>query len=237
MINYVPYRDIDRVKYDDCVSHSKYSRIYAFSWYLDCVTERWDLIVENDYETVMPLPRKTKYGISYVYTPSWVQQLGIFSSKKITEQTQNAFLKIASKKFLWIDYHLNSGCDDSLSSIDIKKNYLLSLRGGTEKIQDRYNKNRKRISRKSFENVHLVKNGSIEIFIEEFKNLDKTYLISDESIDILKSLYLHNQDHVNVWNVFYKQQYVGGLIWLKDAHRITYLAPIVTKKGKKEHIN
>jgi len=237
MINYVPYQDIDKIKYDTCIGHSQESRIYAFSWYLDCVTDQWDCIVEDDYKTVMPLPRKTKYGISYVYTPSWVQQLGIFSSADISEQTQSEFLKLLSKKFLWIDYHLNSVQNEAMSSFNIKKNYLLPLQNGMAKIQEGYNKNRKRISKKSFQDFALDKNGSIEVFLEKFKNLDKSYVISEESIDLLKSLYLHNQDQVFVWNVFYFKEYLGGLVWLKDNHRITYLAPIVSETGKQLHVS
>jgi len=237
MINYVPYQEIDKIKYDTCIGHSKGSRIYAFSWYLDCVTDHWDCIVQDDYQAVMPLPRKTKYGISYVFTPSWVQQLGIFSLKEITEQVQIEFLELLSKKFLWFDYHLNSVQKEALGSVQVKKNYLLPLKNGIKKIQEGYNNNRKRISKKSFEDFILDKNGSIEVFIKKFKNLDKPYTISEESIDLLKSLYLKNRNQVFVWNVFYLKEYLGGLIWLKDDHRITYLAPIFSEKGKQLHVS
>lgn len=236
MINYVPYQKIDKIKYDDCISRSKESRIYAFSWYLDCVTDHWDIIVEGDYESVMPLPRKKKFGIAYVYTPPWIQQLGIYSLKEVTEQTQEEFLKILSRKFQWIDYHFSSVQNETRRSFTIKKNYLLYLQDGILTIQEKYNKNRKRISRKPFMDFTLDKNGSIDFFIEKFKNLDKPYQIKEESIDLLKSLYFKNQDQVFVWNVFYEKEYVGGLVWLKDDHRITYLAPLVTQIGKQRHV-
>ncbi len=68
----------------------------------------------------------------YVYTPSWVQQLGLFSLDKITEKTQHEFLKSISKKFLWIDYHLNSAYEGASGSLMIKNNYLLSLEQGLD---------------------------------------------------------------------------------------------------------
>jgi len=108
MIKYVPHHQIDRKKYDHCVEHSFQRRIYAFSWYLDAVTERWDLMVEGDYQSVMPLPRKTKYGINYIYKPVWIQQLGIFSLKELPVKTEIEFLKCVSKNFLWIDFNMNS---------------------------------------------------------------------------------------------------------------------------------
>ena len=145
MINYVPYHDIDKAKYDYCIYHSRAYRIYALSWYLDCVADRWDVLIEGDYDSVMPLPRKTKYGIDYVYTTSWVQQVGLFSLGKTSEKTQHEFLKSISKKFLWVDYHLNSSYKRASVVMRIKKNYLLSLEGGIEKIKANYNKNSKRI--------------------------------------------------------------------------------------------
>lgn len=184
----------------------------------------------------MPLPRKTKYGIHYVYTPSWVQQLGLFSLDKITEKTQHEFLKCISKKFLWIDYHLNSAYEGASGSLMIKNNYLLSLEQGLEKIQAKYNKNRKRISKRSFDGLVLDKNGDIHLFIENYKNQDKPYTISEEAIDLLKCLCIKGKEHVHVWNVFQDNEFLAGLVWLEDAHRITYLAPLANERAKQLHI-
>ena len=236
MITYVPYHDIDKAKYDHCIRHSKASRIYAFSWYLDCVTDCWDVLMEGDYDAVMPLPRKTKYGITYVYTPSWVQQLGLFSLHKTNEKTQHEFLKIIKKKFVWIDYHLNSGYTGVSGSMKIKKNYLLTLEGGFEVIQDNYNKNRKRISKRLFDNLDLDKNGDIEVFMANYKNQDKPYAISDDAVDRLKCLCLKGRQQVHVWNVFHDKEFLAGLVWLEDSQRITYLAPLADEKAKQLHV-
>ncbi len=236
MITYVPYHKIDKTKYDYCVSHSSESRIYALSWYLDCATDCWDMIMEGDYVTVMPLPRKIKYGMPYVYMPAWVQQLGLFSLKQISEKTHKEFLKNISKKFLWIDYHLNSGHKGTIGSVMVKKNYLLSLQGGLDEIQDNYNKNRKRISRKTFDHLVLDKQGELDIFIDNYKDQHKPYAISDDAIARLKCLCGASKEHVHIWNVFMGKQFMAGLVWLEDANRITYLAPLADEKAKKLNI-
>lgn len=236
MIKFVPYHKINRTKYDYCICHSEACRIYALSWYLDCVADRWDVLIEGDYDSVMPLPRKTKYGIDYVYTPSWVQQLGLFSLGKTSEKTQHEFLKSISKKFLWVDYHLNSSYKGPSEVMRIKKNYLLSLEGGLEKIQANYNKNRKRISKRSFDNLVIDKKGDIELFIENYKNQDKPYAISEDAIDLLRCLYVKGKENVHVWNVFFENEFLAGLVWLEDVHRITYLAPIADERAKQLHM-
>jgi len=49
MITFVLNKAIDKQKYDDCIATSIQSKIYAFSWYLDAVTETWDMLILDDY--------------------------------------------------------------------------------------------------------------------------------------------------------------------------------------------
>ncbi len=62
MIKYVKRKNLDLVKYNDCIENSIQSRMYAFAWYLDIVADNWDVLVCNDYQAVMPIPWKRKYG-------------------------------------------------------------------------------------------------------------------------------------------------------------------------------
>ena len=237
MIKYIPYRQIDKKRYDRCIQKSVNSRVYAFSWYLDCVTEAWDLLVEGDYEVVMPLPRKAKYGIPYISTPSWVQQLGVFSQQHLSERKIREFLKAIPGKFLWIDYQLNADNQISLKSGSSKKNYLLSLQGSYKEIQNGYNKNRKRISNKASEGLYLDKKGAIDVFIENYKKQYKPYAISELAISQLRCLCTSNSKHVHVWNIFDNGIFRAGLVWLSDARRITYLVPVSDEKAKQLHVS
>ena len=83
MIKYIKRRDLDITKYDACIENSIQSRIYALSWYLDVVADNWDVLVLNDYEAVMPIPWKQKFGLKYITQPYFCQQLTIYS-KTIT---------------------------------------------------------------------------------------------------------------------------------------------------------
>lgn len=236
MITYVPHHKIEKAKYDHCIKYARQSRIYAFSWYLDCVTDGWDALIEGDYEIVMPLPRKTKYRITYVYTPVWVQQLGLFSKDEISIKKENAFIKKVLKKFLWIDYQLNSSHRGDIVPLKLKRNYLLSLSPGIEQIQDNFNKNRKRILKKVDKNLVLDKEGDLEIFIKNYRNQDKAYSISNDAVDRLVCLCKTRKENIHVWNVFQDKNFMAGLIWLEGSSRITYLLPIANKKAKQLHI-
>jgi hypothetical protein len=107
MINYFENSDIDNAKWDKCILNSRNGMIYAFSWYLDIVCPGWDALIEGDYKFVMPLPNKKKYGIKYLFPPSFAQQLGIFSYEEVTEEKVALFLSSIPKEFKYIELNLN----------------------------------------------------------------------------------------------------------------------------------
>ena len=55
MIKYRTYDKIDKRRWDECIAKSFNGSVYAWSWYLDVVHPKWDALVENDYERVMPI--------------------------------------------------------------------------------------------------------------------------------------------------------------------------------------
>jgi len=108
VIHYRTHKNIDIIKYDRCIQDSFNSRIYAFSWYLNCVTDDWGALVLNDYEAVMPLPKRKKFGMYYIYQAPWIQQLGVFSEGVLKEDLIYDFIIRIPKKFILVDYFFNS---------------------------------------------------------------------------------------------------------------------------------
>jgi hypothetical protein len=107
-ITFVKNKDIDRAKWDYCIENSCNGTIYAMSWYLDAVAEKWDALITGDYETVCPVTYIKRFGIKILYTPDCIQQLGIFSQQQPSEETLTAFFKAIPKKFLFGKLRLNS---------------------------------------------------------------------------------------------------------------------------------
>ncbi len=107
MIRYFKHKDIDKEKWDQCIGSSFNGNIYAYPWYLDIVAPEWEALVEDDYERVMPLVVRKKYGVSYVYQPYFAQQLGIFSRNILTPYKVHEFLAAIPKKFRLVEMNLN----------------------------------------------------------------------------------------------------------------------------------
>lgn len=191
--------------------------------------------MEDDYKVVMPLPRKVKWGIQYIFTPPWIQQLGLFSIDSLHQDKIKEFLRYISKKYFWIDYQFNAANNLDTISTQTRKNYILPLNNSLEEIQKGYNTNRKRVSRNIGSDMVIEKEGDIDDFIKSYKNQNKPFTIGDEAIEVLRSLADLNNGHIHVWNVYKGKKIVAGLIWLEDSHRITYLAPMADETAKKLH--
>ena len=100
-IRYVLRRDIDQQLWDKCIDEAPNGLVYGYSAYLDCMADQWDGLVLNNYEAVMPLPYRKKFGIAYLYQPFLTAQLGIFGHG-INSDMVKAFLdNIPSRYRLW----------------------------------------------------------------------------------------------------------------------------------------
>ncbi|MCK5637761.1 MAG: hypothetical protein KAH67_03560, partial [Flavobacteriaceae bacterium] len=197
VIKYVLHKDLDIIKYDNCIATSINSRIYAFSWYLNCVADNWDVLVLNDYEAVMPLPKRQKYLINYVYTPFWITQLGIFFNNSKTASKSNIlldFLNKIRKKFKVVDLRLNT--ENQIENYNSKFllerfNYELSLEKDYQSIFNNYKKERKKnLKKANSNNLTEVWNDSSIKLIELYKNNVglRTPNIKDKDYRILQSL-------------------------------------------------
>lgn len=173
MINYLRHNQIDKKKWDACVRSAVNGNIYAFSWYLDLIHEGWEALIENDYERVMPLTGATKFGISYLFQPYFAQQLGVYSTNKLSPAIVENFLESIPSKFKFAEFNLNSfnKISNKSRSLVLQNNYLLDLINSYEKVSVKYSKNTRRNLKKSTSNkLSISKNIKPEEVITLFRN-------------------------------------------------------------------
>lgn len=109
MIRFVKHEEIDRDKWNQATKNARFSTVFAQYEILEALTspDTWHALVEDDYLAVMPLPVRSKFGISYIYTPFFIPQMGIFSSRSIHDEDARAFLSAIPKKYVQADLILN----------------------------------------------------------------------------------------------------------------------------------
>lgn len=172
-IKYLKHSQIDKTKWDCCVDHSQNRIVYAQSWYLDIVHPRWEALVANDYESVMPLTSGKKFGIRYLYQPFFTQQLGVFSSLKTDQQLVGAFLKAFPAHFRFTDIVLNKGNEAPVGEFELKKNlnYELKLNKTYSETVSGYAENTRRNLKKALRfNLTVINSVEPDELILLFRN-------------------------------------------------------------------
>lgn len=149
-LTYLRHQQIDKAAWDACIRRAGNGLIYGYSEYLDRMTTAWDGVVMNDYEAVMPLPWRRKWGISYLYQPFAVAQLGVFGNG-LSADTVRAFLEAVPTKFRYWDYTLNHSNQFSIAGFPFysRMNYVLPLQLPYETLQQHYRENIRRNVKKS----------------------------------------------------------------------------------------
>lgn len=157
-ISFVKNKDIDYQKWDQCIDNSPFGIVYAYSWYLDRICQRWDALIWGDYLYVMPLPNNRKFGINYIYQPFFTQQLGVFSNFPPEPEIVNQFLNAIPKRFRLTNMNLNFGNTPTSGNFRIKQNstYLLHLQSKVDIIRTFYNSNTRRNIQKAIQNKVFV---------------------------------------------------------------------------------
>ena len=170
MIKYLKHNEINKQKWDDCISQSFNSIIYAYSWYLDIVCKEWEALVKDDYKTVMPLTASKKYGFHYLYPPFFTQQLGVFSTSILNENIVKIFIEAIPSKFKFFEINLNLFNKFNSSGYQVKSNITceLDLIDSYENIFRKYSENTKRNIKKAITNDLTIEK---EIDIEKIINL------------------------------------------------------------------
>jgi hypothetical protein len=149
-IQYLRRKDINEGAWNRCIETASNGLIYGYTYYLDAMCTNWDGMVLNDYEAVMPLPWRRKWGICYLYQPFFTPALGIFGHG-LTKLQQILFIRAIPKKFLYWDIDLNETSEfdqavTSISNIEIslRTNFLLNLNSSYQIIYKSYSRLAKR---------------------------------------------------------------------------------------------
>lgn len=174
VIKYIPHKEIDKTKWDDCIAQSFNGIIYAYSWYLDIVCPGWNALVEDEYKKIMPLTGRSKLGIHYLYQPFFTQQLGVFSKDPLSSQDVNDFLSVIPSKYKLIEISLNTFNDPAAKNgMDLKLSltHELNLSSSYEALYNQYSENTKRNLKKSIKHgLSISEQASVKEVIALFRS-------------------------------------------------------------------
>jgi hypothetical protein len=225
---------IDKEKWNECVRKSANGFIYAHTIYLCALAGTWSGIVINDYEGIVPLPWKKKWGIAYLCGIPFVQQLGLIGN--ISIDAEILFNKIFSA-FRYGNYFFNYSNAFAGKHSQQKTNYILPLNNTIEKIKEGYAPALRRNLSKAFSEKLSVEIADIKTAAKAFENTYKQRLayLSPEKIEglIRGAEGLQKEDKAFALQVCSKEKEPLAFgLFLKDGKRIYNVAPTTLPAGR-----
>ncbi len=226
-IQHLIHAEIDKEKWEACIHKSSNGRIYGRSVYLDHMAGNWDGLVLNDYEAVMPLTWRKKWGIHYLYQPAFTQQSGIFSINKTGESLIKNFLNAIPDKYRFIEINLNA--ENSLATPSfLHKNYLLDITYGYDVLKSNYSRSALRNINKAIDSVITIKEdvNPADIILmhrERFKDMIGAKENDYTKFNKLVNLLLQQKQVFAAGAFNADSKLIAGSIYLLYKNRITFI--------------
>lgn len=239
-IRYFERKEIDTVKWNNCIDNAFNSLLYAKSYYLDVMAKNWSAIILNDYEAVMPLAYNIKFSIRYVYMPPFVQQLGIFSTDKVSKDILDRMVAVAHQKFKFGEYNFNY--QNEHISFTQKNNFILRLSQEHGYLKKKYKTVlKKNLAIANKKGLHYSTSMDARLAISTFQSLYKERVTINRSdyvmLEMLSSVLLEKNQTL----IREVRNKTGNLLsialFLKDVKRIYFLLSATTLEGRKINAN
>lgn len=193
------------------------------------MADNWDALVLNDYDAVMPLTWRKKYGIRYLYQPFFTASLGVFGNN-LSSTLLNDFLLAIPSTFKYWDIYLNASNYFELPGFKLyeRTNYVLPLQNNYQQLFQQFRNNIKRNIVKA-KNLQLMvqKNMPVGNVIELAKEQSTSFSsVSDKDYERFKKLYHHfytNQQAATYGVYTPQKQLVASCVFFFSHKRAYYI--------------
>ena len=185
-VSFVENNEIDLFKWDSCILNSINGLPYAYSWYLNIVSDNWKALVMNNYEAVMPLLEDKLFSlVPYIRNDVLVPQLGIFTTKLLTKEEKQKFFGILLNKYKWFNIRLNKLSGTSFPSIYYQDNnrYELDLINTYQRIVQNYHSSlQEKLDNAEKKKITVVKglmpNDLLKLVNDRYFSVNKSFTMS-----------------------------------------------------------
>ncbi|MBE9468426.1 MAG: hypothetical protein IMY72_08950 [Bacteroidetes bacterium] len=238
-IIHLKHNNIDKLKWDKCVIRSYNGIVYAFSWYLDVISKNWEALIVGDYDIIFPIIPKQKYFINYLYQPLFVQQLGVFSFKKLNSEIIKEFIDAIPKKYKFFEINLNTfnKIDSNQYKITQKVTHEIDLISTHEKLIKNYSTNTKRnINKAKKNNLQVFRKIPVKDFIS-FKQKNSVFALQENNYSVLKniisiSIFYTVGEIYGAYNS--DNQICAAAFFVKSHNKVIYLVSASSEEGKQK---
>jgi len=241
-IQRLPAAQIDAAKWDHCVQQHSNGLLYSTTTYLHALCPDWEGLVINDYEAILALPIKKKWGIRYAYTPPFIQQLGIIGNTDAVDTAD--LLKMIKETVAYADIHFNFSNASLLQNITVtsRTNLVIPLDQPLAQIQAQYSTDLKENIRKATSQGLVYTHAGLHEAIDHFQDQYAARIKQIHSSDYDHFLRLCEQLQTSgqclvraVTNT--DQELLAIALLLKDERRIYNLMNTTLPAGRDKEAN
>ena len=243
MIVYHKNNEIDREQWDNCIKNSPGAKPYAFSWYLDIMVPGWQALVDDDYDSVFPVPGFSRFGIQYVLTPAFLQQLGAFSPDKPSSKAIMEFLDYMPDFYKYIDLCIGQKIQTEGYKVTEKTNFELDLSKSYEKLWENFSplckNNIEASSKKKPEFVSdITPREILNLFIRNKEKEIRGIKLSEyERLKNLVNFCLKNRKGKVIGVRAAKRRLIFGIFIIETLGRKTLLFAVNTQQSRERQID
>lgn len=243
-IQFLTNNEINKQLWNDCIKASPNGLIYVESFYLDNICMGWNAVTGENYEWVLPITYKTKWGIPYLYQPPFTQQLGVFAKPNVYVP-YSQIIEYLQQHYKFWEISWNYATPDFASSLHIvgATNFILDLSQKHEDIQAKYHniltKNLKQNKRHELrycpvENYHTC----IQLYKKQYGNRIRHVKETDYQNFSNICKYLHQQKMIICREaVNKKDELLSSVLLLTDGKRLYNIMNVTTAEGRKINAN
>lgn len=136
-VRYIRGSDLDRQRWDALMRTAPNADLFGSSIFLDTMTDGWDALVCGDYEAVLPLPLRQRFGIRYIYILPFCGPFSVYG--RLPEGVLvETMLDAIPKSRVRCDINLWTDTKPSGWKALSRSNHLLDLSEGYASIRSRY---------------------------------------------------------------------------------------------------
>ena len=241
--------DTMTIRYVDAaeLSNEKWQRLtgstslYADPAFLTAMAGKWAAFVYKDYEAVLPVFPRTKFGIAYLYQPAFIQKTAIYSLAPVDSSLIHLFLSACRKRFRFAEFYLANHPTGFNCYIKERNNFLVNLQLAYAGIESQYKtdlqKNRKIASQYAFEYRPADNPNNVLALYQNTYGKSLNY--SNQDYNRLQQ-YCNSekgQGQLVLREVLLGNEVQAACLCLKDSERLYLLANITVPHARKKAAN
>ena len=238
---------LDSTQWNDFIAASPQRILYAYSWYLDTVSPNWKALVlekNGQWQAVMPLPCRQKWGLNVVQQPFFCQLLGIFAHSNVDfQEASNLLLSQLTTSFRYVSIYSGRFAAQTVfrNSLKIKKasNIVLPLHLPYAVLFQNYSNDRKtNLKRAQQFSWNLHQSTDVESIIQLFQKNHSSQIaggVSEKAYSLLRKItaVLAHKKALRLVYATKDGHIEAGALFAIFENRIIYLFNAASPTGRK----